>query len=294
MLEGIVNVLKPPGLTSSDVVTDLRRIFDTKRVGHAGTLDPGAAGVLTVCVGRATRLFDYLVDKKKEYIAEIAFGAATDTQDSYGRVIAESDRAVSKDDVCRALEGFHGDVRQSVPIYSALNQNGVKLYKLARSGEKIEPKVRDITVYETEYLANTGENRHLVRIVCSKGTYIRTVCHDIGEAVGGCAYMSFLLRTASGDFRIENAHSVAELRLLKEQDRLNEAVVPMDAALCNMPELRLNGLSERQRTRLLNGADINCGMDAPCGKMRIYIDGVFEGLGTADGGKLKMCLMLGE
>lgn len=294
MLEGIVNVLKPPGLTSSDVVTDLRRIFDTKRVGHAGTLDPGAAGVLTVCVGRATRLFDYLVDKKKEYIAEIAFGAATDTQDSYGRVIAESDRTVSKDDVCRALEGFHGDVRQSVPIYSALNQNGVKLYKLARSGEKIEPKVRDITVYETEYLANTGENRHLVRIVCSKGTYIRTVCHDIGEAVGGCAYMSFLLRTASGDFRIENAHSVAELRLLKEQDRLNEAVVPMDAALCNMPELRLNGLSERQRTRLLNGADINCGMDAPDGKMRIYIDGVFEGLGTADGGKLKMCLMLGE
>ena len=168
------------------------------------------------------------------------------------------------------------------------------MYKLARSGENIEPKVRDITVYETEYLANTGENRHLVRIVCSKGTYIRTVCHDIGEAVGGCAYMSFLLRTASGDFRIENAHSVAELRLLKEQDRLNEAVVPMDAALCNMPELRLNGLSERQRTRLLNGADINCGMDAPCGKMRIYIDGVFEGLGTADGGKLKMCLMLGE
>ena len=164
MTDGFVTVLKPPGLTSSDVVTDIRRIFGMKRVGHGGTLDPGASGVLTVCLGRATRLFDYIIDKKKEYIAEIAFGKATDTQDSYGTETASSDKTVSEEELRAALGCFTGRISQNAPAYSALNQNGVKLYKLARSGADIETKTREITVYACELLTKTSHNRYLLHM----------------------------------------------------------------------------------------------------------------------------------
>lgn len=295
MTDGFVTVLKPPGLTSSDVVTDIRRIFGMKRVGHGGTLDPGASGVLTVCLGRATRLFDYIIDKKKEYIAEIAFGKATDTQDSYGTETASSDKTVSEEELRAALGCFTGRISQNAPAYSALNQNGVKLYKLARSGADIETKTREITVYACELLTKTSHNRYLLRIECSKGTYIRTICSDIGKSLGTCAYMSFLLRTASGEFTLENAFSIAELQKMKETGALEKAVMPMDSAIPHITPLYLSGLSNRSRIRLLNGADIACEWETPQGELlRIYIDGAFAGLGKRDGDRLQMTLMLGE
>lgn len=217
--EGVVSVLKPPGMTSSDVVVDIRRIFGERRVGHTGTLDPAAAGVLPICIGRATRLFDYLVDKEKEYIAEIRFGAETDTEDACGTVIAESSRMVSKAELEKILPDFIGEIEQVPPIYSSLSVNGVKMYKLARSGSVTAPaeeRRRRIRVFLLETICELEQNSFLIRIRCSKGTYVRSLCRDIGRALGCCAYMPFLLRTASGTFDISEAHTIAELKELKE------------------------------------------------------------------------------
>ena len=165
MLEGVVNVLKPPGMSSSDVVTDIRHIFNMKRVGHTGTLDPGAAGVLPICIGRATRLFDYLVDKEKEYIGEITFGIATDTQDSYGAPEERSDALVTEEMLNEALPKFTGPQKQTAPLYSALSVDGKKMYKLARQGVEVERKVRDINVPELSLPPPNAPNRYLVTIV---------------------------------------------------------------------------------------------------------------------------------
>lgn len=164
MLEGVVNVLKPPGMSSSDVVTDIRHIFNMKRVGHTGTLDPGAAGVLPICIGRATRLFDYLVDKEKEYIGEITFGIATDTQDSYGAPEGRSDAVVTGEMLMEALPKFTGPQKQTAPLYSALSVDGKKMYKLARQGVEVERKVRDINVPELSFISKTGYNLSLIHI----------------------------------------------------------------------------------------------------------------------------------
>lgn len=179
-MEGIVNVLKPPGMTSSNAVADVRHLFDMKRVGHTGTLDPGAAGVLPICLGRATRLFDYLVDKEKEYYAEVAFGCATDTQDSYGTVIACGEGIVRMEKLQAVLPAFIGEIEQVAPMYSAVCVDGKRLYQLAREGAEEIRKTRRVLVHALESVAQTGENRFLLRVQCSKGTYVRTLCHDIG------------------------------------------------------------------------------------------------------------------
>lgn len=294
--EGVICVLKPPGMSSSDAVTDVRRVFNEKQVGHTGTLDPAAAGVLPICIGRATRLFDFLVDKKKEYIAEIVFGKSTDTEDATGRVTEEGRADVSEEELSSALASFVGELEQTPPIYSALNVNGVKLYKLARKGEltqAVEAKKRLITVYETELIRKTGEGRFLIRIVCSKGTYIRTLCKDIGAALGCPAYMGFLLRTASGSFTLEDAWSIAELNELKEQGRLSETVIPMDAAVAHIPRLDLDELTAKQERLLIHGAAIPCEL-RDGGPHRIYIKGEFMGLGSAKAGELRITHWLGD
>ena len=176
MMEGVVNVLKPPGMTSSDAVVDIRHIFGTRRVGHTGTLDPGAAGVLPICVGRATRLFDYLVEKEKTYIAELCFGAKTDTQDSYGRCLEKSDVQVSRSDLESVLPKFHGAIQQIAPMYSAVKCGGKKLCDIARQGQEVELAARKATIYEILVLDEIAFNRFLIRIRCSRGTYIRTLC----------------------------------------------------------------------------------------------------------------------
>lgn len=296
MLEGVVNVLKPPGLTSSDVVSDIRHIFDIKRVGHTGTLDPGAAGVLPICIGRATRLFDYLVDKEKEYIGEIAFGIATDTQDSYGEAVEHMDAVVTEEMVKAVLPLFTGLQNQTAPLYSALSVGGKKMYKLAREGVEVERKVREINVPALELITQTAPNRYLVRVVCSKGTYVRTLCHDIGERIGVPAHMSFLLRTRSGAFDLDGAFTIGELREMKEQDRLGEAVTSIEQSLMHIGEARME-LNAKGEKFLTHGAEVvfpgveNLPVDIP---LRGYCNGKFLGIAKSNGEAVHICTFLGE
>lgn len=296
MLEGVVNVLKPPGLTSSDLVSDIRHIFGIKRVGHTGTLDPGAAGVLPICIGRATRLFDYLVDKEKEYIGEIAFGIATDTQDSYGAAIQMADVTVTEDMLRSVLPSFIGVQQQTAPLYSALSVGGKKMYKLAREGVEVERKVREINVPALEVVSETEKNRYLVRIVCSRGTYVRTLCHDIGERLGVPAHMSFLLRTRSGAFGLDEAFTIGELRELKEQDRLGQAVTPIEQALSHLGEARME-LNAKGERFLTHGAEVvfpgmeKLPVNTP---LRGYCNGKFLGIAMSNGEAVHICTFLGE
>lgn len=294
--EGVVCVLKPPGLTSSDVVVDVRRIFHEKRVGHTGTLDPAAAGVLPVCIGRATRLFDYLVDKQKEYLAEIRFGIATDTEDACGRILESAECDVSEEALKAVLPSFLGEQLQVPPIYSSLNVNGVKMYKLARRGEvtaPVEERKRLITVSRMELVRKLEKNSFLIRIECSKGTYVRTLCRDIGKKLGVPAYMPFLLRTASGSFDLNASHTIAELKALGEQDALESVLVPMDEAIAHIPALNLDELSNRQKRLLVNGASIPFDGCTEGEVHRLYLDGVFMGLCVLDGGGLHITVWLG-
>ena len=296
MLEGVVNVLKPPGLTSSDVVSDIRHIFGMKRVGHTGTLDPGAAGVLPICIGRATRLFDYLVDKEKEYIGEIAFGIATDTQDSYGEAVERMDAVVTEEMIKDVLPSFTGLQNQTAPLYSALSVGGKKMYKLAREGVEVARKVREINVPALEIITQTAPNRYLVRIVCSKGTSVRTLCHDIGERIGVPAHMSFLLRTRSGAFDLDGAFTIGELREMKEQDRLGEAVTSIEQSLMHIGEARME-LNAKGEKFLTHGAEVvfpgveNLPVDIP---LRGYCNGKFLGIAKSNGEAVHICTFLGE
>lgn len=294
MIEGVVNLLKPPGMTSSDAVADIRKLFGTKRVGHAGTLDPGASGVLPICIGRATRLFDYLVDKQKEYVAEVAFGAATDTQDSYGQVVANAPARVSREALESVLPRFTGAIDQAVPMYSAVRLGGKKLYELAREGADEVRITRGIEVYALTLVAQTGENRFLLKMLCSKGTYVRTLCADLGAALGVPAHMSFLLRTRAGRFSIEGAHTLAELLALREADRLKEAVTSIEQALSTLGEARL-ALSDRDERLLVNGARVEDGALAAYREetpLRVYANGAFVGVGMARAGGLHIRLNL--
>ena len=299
MLEGVVNVLKPPGMTSSDAVADVRHIFKIKRVGHTGTLDPGAAGVLPICIGRATRLFDILVDKQKEYIAEVTFGAATDTQDAYGRIVETDARIISKDELAAVLPYFIGQIEQTAPMYSAVSIDGKRLYQLAREGADAVEIKRSATIDNIELMAQSGENRYLLRIVCSRGTYVRTLCADIGKRLGTCAYMSFLLRTRSGEFTIGSTYSIAELRQMKEKGRLGDAVISIEDSLNGLiDKLSLTGLDEKQARLIRNGAEIFPGELKGRDDSRLvmlYADGEFLGIGqTGEGGSVHIKINLTE
>lgn len=285
--EGIVNVLKAPGMTSSNVVSDVRHIFAEKRVGHTGTLDPGAAGVLPVCIGRATRLFDYLVDKQKEYIAELSVGACTDTQDSYGAVTQTSDTAVTRGMLEAALPLFLGEQQQLPPRFSALKQGGVPVYKLARGGQNVVLQSRNVHIYELECLAQTSEDRFLLRVVCSRGTYVRTLCEDIAKHLGACAHMSFLLRTRSGSFTLAQAYSIAELEELQAQGRLDQTVLPVEQALDFLPAVTVD---DTAAYRLQNGLDMPLQAEAAQGDCRVYNATEFIGVGNVERQRLKLKL----
>ena len=296
MLEGVVNVLKPPGMSSSDVVTDIRHIFGMKRVGHTGTLDPGAAGVLPICIGRATRLFDYLVDKEKEYIGEITFGVATDTQDSYGAPEERSDALVTEEMLRETLPDFTGCQRQTAPLYSALSVGGKKMYKLARQGVEVERKVREINVPELSLISQTGRNRYLIRIVCSRGTYVRTLCHDIGGSIGVPAHMSFLLRTRSGAFDLDGSFTIGELKALKEKDELYMAVIPIEQALAHIGEARMT-LNKKGERFVTHGAEwFFPDMDVlpKYTSLRAYCNGKFLGIAKSNGEAVHICTFLGQ
>ncbi len=234
MFHGVINVYKEPKFTSFDVVAKLRGIAKQKKIGHTGTLDPDAVGVLPVCLGRATKLCELLTDETKEYRAVLLLGQVTDTQDTSGTVLKESPVEVTEEELRRTVESFLGEQMQIPPMYSALKVNGKKLYELAREGKTVERKARPVTFYELEI----GEIRFPeveLRVVCSKGTYIRTLCHDIGEKLGCGGCMAHLTRSRVGVFDLVGARTLAELQELADQGRLEEAVLPVDRIFSDLP-----------------------------------------------------------
>lgn len=227
---GVLNVYKEKGFTSHDVVAKLRGILKQRRIGHTGTLDPEAEGVLPVCIGTATKLCDMLTDKTKVYRASVLFGVATDTEDMTGTVVKSLPVTSKKEDLLPVLEGFLGESEQIPPMYSAIKVEGKKLYELAREGKTIERKARRITISSIQLLdVSVKEDGTLleasIEVACGKGTYIRSLCRDIGERLGTCACMKSLLRTASGGFHIEQAMRLSEIEAAVQNGTVETAIV---------------------------------------------------------------------
>ena len=226
-MDGIINVLKPTGMTSFDVVGYLRSVLRMKKIGHTGTLDPAAAGVLPVCTGKATKAIEFLMNKDKVYRAELTLGIETDTQDGTGRVIRKKEVSVSESRIEDALKSFVGSYNQIPPMYSALKVDGKKLYELARSGIEVERNAREVKVYFVNIL-DVKSNRVIFDVGCSKGTYIRTLCSDIGEKLGCGGHMSFLVRTKSGVFNISDSLTLEEIKNHVEVDVLDRYVIGVE------------------------------------------------------------------
>lgn len=238
MYDGIINVYKEKGFTSFDVVAKMRGILGQRKVGHTGTLDPAAEGVLPVCAGRGTRLCDMLTDHDKTYRATLLLGVVTDTEDTTGTVLEEKNTDhLTEEEVREAIMSFVGDYDQVPPMYSALKVDGKKLYELAREGKVIERKARPVKIHEI-VIESVNLPEVVMSVSCSKGTYIRTLCNDIGAklGVGGC--MKDLLRTKVGRFVLEETLTLAQLQQLKEEGRLEEAVFPLESVFADLPEIR--------------------------------------------------------
>ena len=249
-MDGILNVLKPPGLTSHDVVNRIRRLNGVKKCGHSGTLDPGAAGVLPICIGQATRVSEYFLMMPKTYRAELALGIATDTEDASGQIIDEKIvPEITQEMICLAFDELIGDSYQMPPMYSAVSKGGVKLYKLARLGQTIERESRLIQIYKIELL-ELRDKTILFDVICSRGTYIRTLCTDIARRFDTCGHMSFLLRKAVGPFTVENSLTLEELNQLDQREDLEKALYPLDSALGNLPAI---SVTEEDAAKILNG-----------------------------------------
>lgn len=239
---GILNINKPEGWTSQDVVAKLRGRLHIRRVGHTGTLDPMATGVLPVCFGKATRIIEYYDDDFKTYEAEMKLGMVTDTLDSTGTVLETKPVDVSEEDVIQAIDSFRGWITQIPPKYSALKVNGKPLYKYAREGVEVEIKSRKIYVADIQPVeVNLRENRILFRVTCSKGTYIRTICDDIGKKLGCGGTMTALQRTQSGCFRVEEARTLPEILEMTDEE-LERCVIPMDKTLVHLGRIELKSM----------------------------------------------------
>ena len=292
-MEGFINFLKPPGMTSHDAVGFIRRLFQEKRVGHAGTLDPGAAGVLPIAVGRATRLIEYLDAVGKSYRAEMTFGFATDSGDDTGKVVERLDEFTMPDEaqIREVLASFTGEITQVPPAHSAIKINGRRACDLLRAGQQVEIPSRQVQIYELKLLQLQG-NTALIDVKCSKGTYIRSLCADIGSALGIPATMSFLVRTSAGGFSLQHSCSVEELKDLGEKGELESILLPADKVISHIPAYELaqnrvkafcNGLlthDRRYQEKYQPHKDV---------LLRVYSQGEFLGIGrysVAQGGIL--------
>lgn len=239
---GILNINKPEGWTSQDVVAKLRGRLHIRRVGHTGTLDPMATGVLPVCFGKATRIIEYYDDDFKTYEAEMKLGMVTDTLDITGTVLETKPVDVSEEDVIQTIDSFRGWITQIPPKYSALKVNGKPLYKYAREGVEVEIKSRKIYVEDIQPVeVNLRENRILFRVTCSKGTYIRTICDDIGKKLGCGGTMTALQRIQSGCFRVEDARTLPEILEMTDEE-LERCVIPMDETLVHLGRIELKSM----------------------------------------------------
>lgn len=254
---GILNINKPEGWTSQDVVAKLRGRLHIRRVGHTGTLDPMATGVLPVCFGKATRIIEYYDDDFKTYEAEMKLGMVTDTLDITGTVLETKPVDVSEEDVIQAIDSFRGWITQIPPKYSALKVNGKPLYKYAREGVEVEIKSRKIYVADIQAMeVNLGENRILFRVTCSKGTYIRTICDDIGKKLGCGGTMTALQRIQSGCFRVEDARTLPAILEMTDEE-LERCVIPMDETLVHLGRIELKSMESAPF--YYNGREIDTG-----------------------------------
>ena len=281
-MNGIILIDKPQGWTSHDVVGKLRGILHERRIGHSGTLDPLATGLLVVFIGRATRAVEFAEADRKEYIAGLRLGMNTDTQDITGRIISKETDIPDEPEVRIAIERFRGELEQIPPMYSAVKIGGKKLYELARKGESIERKPRHITIFGLE-ITGRSDNDYILDVVCSKGTYIRTLCHDIGAALGCGGCMSSLRRTKSGVFSVDNAYTIAEIQEAAERGEEEKLLLPIDTLFAGYTKLSVDADSEK---KLKNGCIINT--SSPDGRFRVYSeDGEFLLLGDVKDGVMK-------
>ncbi len=253
-MDGIVNVNKPLGITSHDVVYRLRRLLGIKKIGHTGTLDPDASGVLPMCVGKGTKLAEMLTATDKQYLAELTLGAFTDTQDASGEVLKRFEVNVTEDEICERIAGFVGEISQVPPMFSAIKVNGKKLYELAREGKTVEREARTVTIKNIEVQKIDLTEKTVTMLVdCSKGTYIRTLCNDIGAALGCGGFMSALTRTKTGRFCIEESFTLEQIEeMLQNGD--HSFMVPVAEAL---PEYRRITLADKNAKKVRNGIKIS-------------------------------------
>lgn len=266
-MDGILPLYKPIGVTSHDCVDRLRNITHQRRIGHTGTLDPGAEGVLPICFGKATKVVQYMTEDTKTYEAEIKLGQATTTEDSDGEIIAEKpiEYPLSRNEIIDALKKWTGTFEQTPPMYSAVKVKGKRLYEYAREGIEIERPKRQVTIYELELLDSRAEFAgeqisFRVRIRCSKGTYIRTLAVDIGQTLGYPAHMSALIRTASGAFTLEDCFTFEAIEKLMRENHLEEKLFPPGKALASLRRLTVD---EKEEAKIINGAvlPLPCGME---------------------------------
>ena len=254
-MNGIICIDKPEGFTSFDVVAKLRGITKIRRIGHAGTLDPMATGVLPVFIGRATKACDMLPDSDKEYEAEFKLGVVSDTQDSTGKVLSECSASFSIEEISTVVADFLGEQEQIPPMYSAIKVDGKKLYDLARQGIEVERKPRKITVYKIELLSfDEKEQSGKLLISCSKGTYIRTICHDIGQKLGCGAVMTALRRTRAAGFTLSDCITIEEAQRLSNPEVLAEEILPIDRVFAFMDRL---DLGRKKAEAFLNGVKLD-------------------------------------
>ena len=243
-MDGLLNVYKERGFTSHDVVAKLRGILKQKKIGHTGTLDPEAEGVLPVCLGKATKVCGLLTAKDKTYRAVLLLGVETDTQDTGGRILSQKEIKAGEEEVRKAVMGFVGGYDQIPPMYSALKVDGKKLYELARQGKEVERKARRVTIHEI-VIEKVELPRVTMTVTCSKGTYIRTLCHDIGQMLGCGGAMESLLRVQAAGFRLEDAVCLTELQQLKEDGKLDSVIQPVDEVFLAYPALTVEDGAEK-------------------------------------------------
>lgn len=285
-MNGILNILKPPGMTSHDVVSYIRKITGIKKVGHTGTLDPGASGVLPICIGKSTKIVDFLMNDKKTYICELRFGNKTDTYDKYGKFIYDEYNNLENihlNDILIALESFKGEIIQRPPAYSAIKIGGKRAYDLAREGIEIEMPVRKVVIFDIKIL-NFEMPYLMLKIECSKGTYVRSICNDIGDMLNCGAYMNFLIRTGTGNFNIQNSCILQEL----DKNNVKDFIISPDRAL-NMKSVYVDNIFEQ---KVLNGNEIRFNADIEVEYdelLKVYIKpDRFIGIGKVSKGLLKI------
>ncbi|WP_028307319.1 tRNA pseudouridine(55) synthase TruB [Desulfitibacter alkalitolerans] len=289
-MDGFINILKPPGISSNQVVVKARKILGQKKIGHSGTLDPGAAGVLVLGVNKGTRLLEYLLDSDKQYRAELTFGIKTTTGDAFGDIVEKKKGFnVGQKELEKVLEGFKGQHLQTPPMTSAIKHQGKKLYELAREGRIVERKARLIEIRDIKLVQHhtvKGTSKAIFDVECSKGTYIRTLCEDIASKLDTVGYMSFLVRTQAGLFNINSSHTIEEI-----EDKFNknkdDFICPLELIIDNKSFIKYT-LNDSELSKVLNGSPIQTESDSTDKVIALFSEKKLVALGRNHDGIIKL------